>query len=575
MRKAFLGVVLVAATLDFLGGATAVAPTSPVALSILIRPAPVSKDALIDYVDIAETVEAVEVPAGAPLLTLPLVFTNVESVAKKLGDFSVSDARGVLSLTVADDPDTDPSAKRRWLAMRPVHGTVTIHYRAPIDNAPQVRGSGPPFGLRTEAGGFSGIGQAFVVLPVTSKPCRIALRWDLTALGAQATAMSSFGDGNLDLAPGPVDRVSEAYFMAGALHRYPEKKQQGGFASVWLGSPPFEATRLMAWTEKLNTWYTRFFEGDPARPYRVFMRSNLVNPGGGVEIPNSFIATFDESTRADDLQLTLAHEMLHTWGPRLIPEGFPTQWFTEGTAVFYQRVLPLRAGLLSPQKFLDDLNQSATRYYINSLVSAPNEEIGKRFWEDTRIRVLPYDRGSFYFAVVNAQIRKASAGKRSLDDLILDLVRRERRGEEFDGAAWVAMVEKEVGPLGKATYDAMLAGAVMLPDSDAFGPCFERTTARFRRFELGFDGKSLTSHPRIVTGLVAGSAAAQAGLRDGDEIVYPVGLDIIQADQKATVTVQVRRNGSVFPLTWLPRGASAEAYQWRRIPGVPDSKCGI
>ncbi len=66
-----------------------------------------------------------------------------------------------------------------------------------------------------------------------------------------------------------------------------------------------------------------------------------------------------------------------------------------------------------------------------------------------------------------------------------------------------------------------------------------------------------------------------AGLRDGDEIVNPVGLDAIQADQKATVTAQVRRNGSVFPLTWLPRGASAEAYQWRRVPGVPDNRCGI
>ena len=137
------------------------------------------------------------------------------------------------------------------------------------------------------------------------------------------------------------------------------------------------------------------------------------------------------------------------------------------------------------------------------------------------------------------------------------------------------MLDKEVGALGKSTYDSMLAGAVMLPESDAFGPCFERTTAQFRRFELGFDGKSLTSQPRLVNGVVAGSAAAQAGLRDGDEIVYPVGLDVIQGDQKATLTLQVRRNGAVLPLTYLPRGGTADAYQWRRVPGVPDSKCGL
>jgi carboxypeptidase C (cathepsin A) len=569
---------------DFVRSATAAALAAPAPLSIVIKPGPVSvsasasasKEGHVDYVDVTETVGNVDVPAGKPLFTLSLVLSNVESVAKKLTDFSASDAQGSLTLVNQDDPATDPAANRRWVATRAVHGEVKIHYRAPIDNAPQVRGSGPPFGIRTEAAGFSGLGREFVILPYALQPYHITLHWDLAALGPHASAISSLGDGDIDLPSSPTSRVADAYFMAGALHRYPQKVRQSGFASAWLGSPPFDATQLMAWTQKLNTWYTHFFGGDPAKPYRVFMRYNPVNPGGGVEIPNSFVATFDEHTRSDKLQLTLAHEMLHTWGPRLQPEGFPTQWFTEGTAVFYQRVLPLRAGLLSPQRFLDDLNESAARYYTNSLISAPNEEIGKRFWEDTRIRVLPYDRGSFYFAVVNDQIRKASGGKRSLDDLILDLVRRERHGEQIDGAGWVNLVEKEVGPVARTTYESMLAGGVMLPDSDAFGPCFERTTGTFRRFELGFDSRSLISQPRIVHGLAAGSAAAAAGLRDGDEIAAPVGgLDIIQGEQKATLTLQIRRNGSVFPVTYLPRGETTEAYQWRRVAGVPDKKCGV
>jgi predicted metalloprotease with PDZ domain len=267
--------------------------------------------------------------------------------------------------------------------------------------------------------------------------------------------------------------------------------------------------------------------------------------------------------------------MLHTWGPRLRPEGFQTQWFTEGTAVFYQRVLPLRAGLLTPERFLADLNETAVRYYTNSQIGAPNDEIGKRFWEDTRIRVLPHDRGAFYFSVVNDQIRKASGGKRSLDDVVLDLVRRGRHGEILDGSGWVALLEKEVGPAARTTYDSMLAGGLMLPDSDAFGPCFERAIGKFRRFELGFDGKSMTTHPRIVRGLVPGSAAAQAGLRDGDEIVAPVGLDALQGQQDATLTLQIRRAGTVAPLTYLPRGEETDAYQWWRAPGVSDKKCGI
>ena len=552
--------------------ATAYAAPPP-ALRLVIKPVLDSKDT--GYVDVTESFQEADVTAGAPLLTLPLVSSNVESVANKITDFSASDGKGPLTLVVEDDSAKDPAAKRRWLTTRAVHGEVTVHYRALIDNAPQVRGSGPPFGLRTDAGGISGLGSMFLVLPFTSQDYHISLHWNLAAFGPKATVMSSLGAGDVDVASAPASRVADAYFMAGMAHLYPLKPPSTGFASAWLGEPSFNASDVMAWTQKLNTWYTRFFKGNAQTPYRVFMRPNTVNPGGGVEIPNSFVATFDGRTKADDLQLTLAHEMLHTWGPRLEPEGFETQWFTEGTAVFYQRVLPLRAGLLTPQRFLDDLNQTAVRYYTNSLISAPNSEVGKRFWENTLIRVLPYDRGSFYFAVVNDQIRKASGGKRSLDNLILDLVARGRRGEKVDTASWIAMVAEEVGPAAQHTYDSMLSGAVLLPDSDAFGPCFERTTGTFRRFELGFDGKSMTLHPRIVQGLVAGSAAAQAGLRNGDEILFPVGLDTVQSDQKATVTFQVRRDGVQIPITYLPRGETTEAYQWRLKAGVSDSKCGI
>lgn len=561
---------------DFVRASTAAFLAAPPALSIAIKPAPVSKDQHVDYVDIMETIEQADAPASTPILTLPLVFENVESVANTLTDLSVSDSAGALSLTQQDDPASDPAARRRWLATRPVHGNLTVHYRVPITNATQARGSGPPFGIRTEAGGFSGLGNAFVILPYSSQRYRVRLHWDLAVLGTHAAAMSSFGDGDIDLPSALASQVGESYFMAGSdLHRYPRKISREGFAATWLGSPPFDGAKVMAWTDQLNTWYTHFFAGDPKKPYRVFMRFNPVNPGGGVGIPNSFVATFDGSTRADDLELTLAHEMLHTWGPRLRPEGFETGWFAEGTAVFYQRILPLRAGLLSPERFLADLNETAVRYYTNSQIGTRNDEIGKHFWEDTRVRVLPYDRGSFYFAVVNDQIRKASGGKRSVDDLILDLVRRGRHGEMLDSAGWVALLEKEVGPVARTTYDSMLSGGVLLPESDAFGPCFERTTGKFRRFELGFDGKSMTTHPRMVHGLVPGSAADKAGLRDGDEIVAPVGLDLVQSRQDATVTLQIRRDGKVFPLTYLPRGEEVDAYQWRRVPGVPDKKCGI
>src|SRR5262249_59572906 len=55
-----------------------------------------------------------------------------------------------------------------------------------------------------------------------------------------------------------------------------------------------------------------------------------------------------------------------------------------------------------------------------------------------------------------------------------------------DEDAWVSLVTKELGEKGKTEFDSMLTGATQLPDSDAFGPCFTRTTRMLRRYQLGF-----------------------------------------------------------------------------------------
>ena len=88
-----------------------------------------------------------------------------------------------------------------------------------------------------------------------------------------------------------------------------------------------------------------------------------------------------------------------------------------------------------------------------------------RFWEDTRIRVLPYDRGGMYFAVLNGKIGRASAGKRSIDDLIQAMIDRARAGQPVTEAVWLDLLRKEIGEDGPAVHRSMLAGGLMLPES--------------------------------------------------------------------------------------------------------------
>ena len=82
---------------------------------------------------------------------------------------------------------------------------------------------------------------------------------------------------------------------------------------------------------------------------------------------------------------------------------------------------------------------TAARYYTNPLIATPDDQIMAKYWTDRRLIVLPYDRGAIYFAVLNGKIRKASGGKRSVDDLVRTMVSRSGAGSPVDEAVWVGL----------------------------------------------------------------------------------------------------------------------------------------
>ena len=544
--------------------ATAAAAGSP-DLAIVLKPAAPDAGPLVPFLDVAITVSSLSAAQGQPLLRLALVSSNVQTSAERIEALAARDGKGDLALTAQDDP-AGPSARRHWSAARRVEGPLTLTYRVPVTNQPNPRGAAPPLEIRSDEGGVSAAGSTFLILPENQESYRVRLHWDLSAAGPGARAASSLGIGDAAPAePLSLDALDQTFFMAGAIHLYPDRPGRGGFFSAWQGSPPFDGAALMGWTQSLYGKYLGYFHAGGAPPYGVFLRTNPINAGGGVELGQSFIGTYDGKTDTGQFKLTLAHEMVHTFAGHLDePEELLYSWYSEGLAVYYQNRLPLRAGAIGEDDFLKDLNVTAGRYYTDALNDAPNDQIPQRFWADTRIRVLPYDRGALYFATLDDAVRKASGGERSLDDLVLAMLDRQRQGGKMDFAAWKEILGRELGQPGLAALQDMLDGRLVLPAPDAFGPCFTRTTAPLRRYELGFAPDVLVQPKRIVRGLVAGSSAQAAGLRDGDEITRPVPQDALQADQKALLTLQVRRGGKDLTITYLPRGETVPAYQWIR-----------
>lgn len=562
---------------------------APAAPAVEIVLAPHATRGAVDTLAVTLRFRGVTAAAGAPLLRLPLVASNVDTVAHTITTIDARDARGAVTLRARDiDLPTAAArdaeaggASREWIADRAIAGPLTVRYVFPVSSALPVRGSGPPFAFRTDDGAVSGAGHVFLAMPPGEAAYRTTIAWDLSALPAGARGVSSLGAGRRTAAePLTAGQIRMGFFMAGRVATWPATPPATGFFSALQGQPPFDGAALMRWTGTLYGHYARFFRQATPPPYGVFMRFNPINAGGGVGLYHSFVATYGRpggpGSDPQELQFTLAHEMFHTFQPFIEqPAGLESSWFGEGLATLYQRRLPLRFGLVSPAAFLTDLNSHAARYYTSAKATAPNRDIPANFWLDTRLRTLPYDRGMLYFADVDEKVRHASGGKRSLDDLMFAMLALEKRGTPTANADWEGVLRDALGEPAVTAFRAFLDGAMPLPASDAFGPCFRRVAKPLRRFEPGFDGAMLATPDRIVTGVVPGSAAARAGLRDGDAIVTWTPQDYLQGEQTALMKLTIRRNGRVMPLEYLPRGETVDAWQWERVAGVPDTACAL
>ena len=519
-----------------LGATTSHAQTAPL-MTVLIKPGVMSEAVGKGDLDVTMTIPSVDVAAGAPFLSMGMFVPGLAR-AQVLASLDVRDASGPVPLTSPNDR----GGPGRWVPTRAVKGDVVVTYRLIAENIPAIAG-GPPIGVRIDGDGISATGQAMLMSPSVTGDYRIALKWDLSAMGPGAEAVSSYGDGDLTLPAGPVSRLGRGVYMAGHLKREP-RTATGAFSAVWSGEPAFDPRPAMQWTAKLHAAMSRHFKDVTEPPYRVFLRYNPMNAGGGAALTHSFIVTYGTGVTGESLKSILGHEMTHTWTAAGIGS-----WYSEGNAVFYQALLPWRAGLMSADEYLADLNKTASRYYTNALKDTPEDQVAPRFWEDTRIRVLPYDRGAMYFAVLNGKIRKASGGKRSLDDLIQAMIVRARENQPVTEAVWLDLLRAEIGEDGPAVHRSMLSGGLMLPESEDFGPCFRRTTRKIRQFDLGFDNKSILGAEKIIQGLKPGFEAEKAGLRNGDIITYAVALDAVQGDVTRMLDLQVTRDGKTF----LPR----------------------
>jgi predicted metalloprotease with PDZ domain len=187
--------------------------------------------------------------------------------------------------------------------------------------------------------------------------------------------------------------------------------------------------------------------------------------------------------------------------------------------------------------------------------------------------LLPSVRGALYFFVLDAAIRQASTGARSLDDILLELFSPSADGETVSVLTFTDALADVLGAGVIAELDSVVVRGtktVFVPP-DAFGPCFTHSWTQVVVPDFALDRR--TPGVQTVVSLVPLSAAAEAGLRNGDVINTPVTAEQLVSDRVQHMKLDVVRGRELLYLTYMTRPMVNESWRWSRVPGVPVAVC--
>jgi hypothetical protein len=432
-------------------------------------------------IEVSQRVVDPSVSTAAPFsLIAPITYAAVTGVADRIESLRVRDPGGRIEFRAEDEPANAGGFPyfRHWRAQRPVQSPIEIKYTALVQppNAP----SGPAFGIRPAGDGVSGSGGGFLLLPETVNTTVSTVSWDLRQLAPGSIGVTSFGEGDFTLTGKP-EELNQAWMMAGPLQRYSSPDGAHRFGAFWLGQPPFDAQKEMAWVASAYQYLGQSFRYlQPLPQYRVFMRVLDTPPfGGGTALTRSFMLSMGKGTlrgSIEDTRETFFHEMSHQWVGNI--EGDPGRiaWFEEGLNVYYTLLLPLRGGLVSVDEYAMRLNKEARNYYESPARNWSATRIAEVGFGNEQIRHTPYVRGALYFSDLDWQIRRKSQHRRTLDDLLYPMFVARQKGAHFDQAAWEQMLTRELGAKAVEDFRAQLidGNQTVVVASQAFGPCFER-----------------------------------------------------------------------------------------------------
>ncbi|MES2958658.1 MAG: PDZ domain-containing protein [Pseudomonadota bacterium] len=333
-------------------------------------------------------------------------------------------------------------------------------------------------------------------------------------------------------------------------------------AGAW---PGFDSERLLADTRRICATQIAFWHGQrkPRPPFAryVFLLHVVEDGYGGLEhrASTALIAARRDLPRAGQAALSegyggllglISHEYFHAWNVKQLKPREPARidytrenhtpllWFFEGFTAYYDDLLLLRAGLIDAPRYLNLIAKT-----IHGVAGTPGRQLQSvaqssfdawvKFYrsdENTpNATVNYYAKGSLVALALDLTLRKERRG--TLDQLMQQLWRSSRGGPIDEGD--IAAALREVG--GRSYAKELAAwvhgtGELPLPDLFEAAGVAQRHSAPGLSAALGLRLSEGALSGVQVKSVLAGSAAARAGVSAGDELLAVDGWRIRRLD---------------------------------------------
>jgi predicted metalloprotease with PDZ domain len=233
-----------------------------------------------------------------------------------------------------------------------------------------------------------------------------------------------------------------------------------------------------------------------------------------------------------------------------------------GIAHFFGAILPARFGVLSEEKCVTEMNSILRRYYTSPYRSEKEIDVIDDWTNVLKINI-PYDRGFTFHLKMDGLLRRATAGKASLDDVALDLIKRRRSGQHAGQKEWICSLGRFTDEESVAqALNEMLEGGIVIPTTSSL-PGYTIHRCDKEPFELGFAFESLASHK--IVDVVPGSRAAAAGVQNGDKILSSTRVGNVFYDFHSQMELEVQRGDRSIDIQYWPR-AKLKAPCWEFRP---------